>query len=330
MFELCGIGNALVDIQIETDDDFLKERGIPKGEMRLVDKEFQDELLSRFSKSQLKMSSGGSAANSVVAFALFGGKAAYLTSLGNDLYGEFYEEELKKIGVDLRAPKLDGAATGKCLVFITPDAERTMLTYLGASALFNKSRLDEEIIANSKYLYLEGYEFSRPESAEAIKIAAETAKKNDRLVALSFSDVFITENFRNETEETAALADLIFCNKAEAMSFAQTDDFKEAEAFFDKNVKNYALTMGAEGSIVSYGGEKFFVPARKVKAVDTTGAGDSYAAGFLYGLSLGLSPRKSAEIAAYVPSLVVSRFGARVDDKEAENVKEFVKSLTDN
>lgn len=320
---LTGLGNGLVDIQFEISEEDLNDIGLRKGEMLLANAEKQKELLEKLSERVNHQCSGGSAANTIIAFSKFGGKAAYKTVLGNDIFGKFYAQEFKDLGIVLKAEFLITDPTGTCVVLITPDAERTMHTSLGATAKFTKDHLDEDIIARSEWLYVEGYEFSTPNGAEASLIATEMALKHNTKVAVTFSDHFITQGFRNDLLKVAEKSDLIFCNEHEAVSFTGEENTAKA---FDKlctKYKNVVVTKGASGSIVHWQGKNHQIPAYETKPLDTTGAGDMYAGGFLYGIISTGSAEKAGHLGSYASSRVVSQFGARL----AEDHKGIVKSV---
>ncbi len=316
--QLCGLGNALVDIQIQVHDDDLDGLGANKGEMALVESARQTEILQRFSFQSSHKCSGGSAANTIIAFSEFGGKAAYKTLLGNDNYGEFYSREFKDLGIVLKADKIDTSPTGTCLILITPDAERTMLTSLGASAEFGIDDIDEEIIRRSEWLYIEGYKFSGRASTEAVIAAIGYAKKYGTKIAVTFSDIFIIEAFRDNLSRAAAGADLIFCNAGEAIAFTNTQSVDAAFSKLGEICPNVVVTLGNKGSKVKWGDEILFIPPYPAKAIDTTGAGDMFAGAFLYGIISAGSPLKAGHLASYSSSRIVSQMGARLNTDYAK------------
>ncbi|MFC2130592.1 adenosine kinase [Bacteroidota bacterium] len=321
--ELCGIGNGLVDIQVEINDAVISEFKLNKGGMQLAEIDRQKALIEKLegkrleSKEQHK-SSGGSAANTIIAFAQFGGKAAYNTVLGKDKLGKFYADEFTSLGIEL-IPNLDEASpTGTCLVLITPDTERTMVTALGASANFNKEQVLEELIAKSQWLYIEGYEFTQEASTEAIFKSIELAKKHNTKIALTFSDVFITELFYDNLKKAAVESDLIFCNEAEAKSFTKTETLDKALRVFDKYYKNFVITKGSEGSYVKWNNLRLEIPPYHAEPKDSTGAGDMYAGGFMYGIISTGSPLKAGHLASAAAAKVVSQLGARLKENHKE------------
>ncbi|MGA2298585.1 MAG: adenosine kinase [FCB group bacterium] len=316
--DLCGLGNALVDLQIEISDDVIASLETNKGEMRLVDSISQKKIIESLSHLKTHKSSGGSAANTIIAFSQFGGKAAYLTSLGDDEFGLFYSNEFLELGINLEASKHKTEPTGTCLVLITPDAERTMLTSLGASALFDVNNILEESIARSKWIYIEGYTFSQDTSTDAVFKAIEFAKSHDTKISLTFSDVFIINLFKKNLAKVVAASDLLFCNDSEAMSYTGKGDVNEAFLELGEQCPNVVLTCGAKGSMVKWNNEHFSIPSYKTKSIDTTGAGDMYAGAFLYGMLYSGSIEKAGNLASYAASRIVSQFGARLSENPDE------------
>jgi sugar/nucleoside kinase (ribokinase family) len=311
---ITGLGNALLDIQYEVSIEELEQLGLNKGEMKLVGSEEQIVLLNNLHNKKSHRSSGGSAANTIIAFSNFGGKAAYQTVLGNDEEGDFYANEFKQLGVRLAAHRLESEPTGICVVLITPDSERTMITMLGASAKFTHKHLDEETIAGSDWLYIEGYELSSPTGAEACLNGVGMADNSKGKTALTFSDTFVTEYHRQNVEAIATRAELIFCNEGEAMSFTQTDNFQAAFKRMSDVAPNYIITRGKEGAIIKWKNETIQIPSYPAQAIDSTGAGDMFAGAFFFGLLRTGSPEKAGHLASFSSSRVVSQFGARLQE----------------
>ena len=322
--QLCGLGNALVDLQFEVSDQEIARLGIAKGTMTLTDWSSQNEILKKLSGVNHNKCSGGSAANTVIAFSKFGGKAAYTTNLGNDDFGHFYANEFKELGIVLQTEHLEEHPTGICLVLISPDAERTMMTYLGASASISSDHINRDIIARSEWLYIEGYEFSSENGTEASFKAMEYALENKTKIAITFSDHFITESAREDLLKVAEKSDLIFCNDVEAMSFTKKENVDEAFKHLCERYKNIVVTKGIKGSVINWNSEVFEIPSFKTNAIDTTGAGDMYAAGFLYGIISSGSPEKAGLIASYAASRVVSQYGARLNKNHKEIAEKFL------
>ena len=318
---VCGIGHALVDIEFAVSETEFSSLGLKKGSMALVDSDQQKTAINKLESTIPHRSSGGSAANTIIAIGQFGGKAAYKTILGDDQLGEFYANEFRDLGIHLEAEIIPNSVTGTCLVLITPDAERTMMTALGVNSNYNKDHLVEHTIARSEWLYTEGYRLTEPGGAEAIKEAVEIARKNDTNIAFTFSDSFVVEVFRDRVEEIAEFTDLVFCNEVEAMSFTGTNDPEIAFDELKKRFQNVVLTRGADGAMIHYQDETVHIPSYKTTPVDTTGAGDMFAAGFMYGITHGFSAEKSGHLASFAASKIVSQFGARL--------KESPKSIRD-
>jgi len=314
--DLCGIGNALVDIQIQIQDEDIEKLKLNKGEMRLIDAKDQQLLIEKLKDYNNHKSSGGSAANTIIAFSQFGGKSSYQTLIGNDEFGKFYANEFKELGISLPCPVDNNNPTGTCLVLITPDSERTMLTYLGASANFTVDNIQEDVIKNSKWIYIEGYEFTQKESTDAVYKAVDIAKKNDTKIAVTFSDVFITDIFYDNLKYVADNSDLIFCNEAEAIKYAKVDNLKDAIKYFEEKFKNFVITLGAKGSYVKWNNEIYEIPSYPANPIDSTGAGDMFAGGFMYGLIYTDFAAKAGHLASFASAQVVSQLGARLKENQ--------------
>lgn len=309
--QLCGLGNGLVDVQFEVGFDVTKELEVTLGQMLLVEKEWQKKLQNKLSDFPRHTSSGGSAANSIIAFSELGGKAGYQTSLGNDEYGHFYADEFNKLGIQLSTPMLDTEPSGTCFVLITPDSERTMLTHLGASAIFNVKNIDEDQIKRSNWMYIEGYLFTQQETFEAVEKAVEIAKKSNTRIAVTFSDFFITEHFNEKLRKITSQSDLVFCNESEAQSFTKTTNSELAFTKLTEIVPNVAITFGKRGSKIKWYDETVTIPAYRTDLKDTTGAGDMFAGCFLYGILNGESVFRSGHLASLASSKIVAQYGAR-------------------
>lgn len=321
--QLCGMGNGLVDIQYRISEEIMAEFGMKKGEMRLIDNEERQRLEKFFKDYPFYRCSGGSAANSIIAFSQLGGKAAYKTVLGNDELGKFYAKEFEQLGIDLFAEYKNDYPTGLCFVFIAPDSERTMLTSLGATAFFSTKNLIEDVIARSEWIYLEGYKFSQEESTKSVYKSIELAKKYNTKIAFGVSDVFITENFHSNVAKAVPEADLFFCNENEALSFTKEKTIEKATSKLFNLVENVVITKGAQGSIIKWKNEIFEVNSFPADAVDSTGAGDMFAGAFLYGVINKNDPHYAAKLASYCSAKVVSQLGARMD-ADYEEIKQFI------
>lgn len=316
--EVVALGNALVDVEFQVTNEELEQTGLRKGGMTLVSSEEQSRLLDSFRNKQGFMSSGGSAANTIIAFGQFGGKGAYKSMLGNDELGHFYASEFSELGVELYAEKSIHQSTGTCVVMITPDAERTMQTSLGVNTQFDIHQLNEESIRRAQWLYIEGYKFTDENGANAIERAIYLAKKHETKIAITFSDTFIVQGFRNVLNKAASEADLIFANEFEAMAYAETDNVDSAFDMLVNNMPNIAVTLGDKGSRIKYGETIVNIPAYPTSVINTNGAGDMFAGGFMYGITHGLSAEVSGQIASLGSSKIVAQHGARLRTSHIE------------
>jgi sugar/nucleoside kinase (ribokinase family) len=321
--KLCAIGNAIVDIQCEVADSEISKLKLEKGTMTLVSDEVQSQVLELLKESEKNISSGGSAANTVIAFSNFGGKAAYKTMIGDDDDGAFYGEEFQNLGIILDAPIDENDHTGLCVVLVTPDSERTMLTSLGATKNYKEEYISEDLIKRSEWLYIEGYKLTEDSGYGAVLATCAIAKKYDTKLAVTFSDKFIVDLFKDRLTEIAQMADLIFCNEQEAIAYSGEETREKALDFLEKNFKNVVLTLNKEGSIIVWDKKRFPIPAYKTAAIDTTGAGDMYAAGFFFGLIYSNSIERAGHLASLAASKVVGQQGARLLSSHTELVKEI-------
>jgi hypothetical protein len=315
---LTGIGNALIDLEFEIKDEILTDLNYPKGNMTLVSSEEQASVFDKLGTNTNFKCSGGSAANTIIAFSGFGGKAAYKTKLGNDELGKFYASEFEEMGILLDAPTSDLAPTGTCCVLITEDSERTLLTNLGATSLFGKQHIKEETIKRSHWIYLEGYKLTDESGRDALYHAISIAKANDTKISFTFSDKFIIDVFGEGLQEVFNASDLIFCNEQEAKAFTKKDSVQEAIDSLFSYSKDVVITLGADGAVVKSNGEIYNIPSYPTKAVDTTGAGDMFAGGFLYGMIYWDNVLKAGHLASLASSRVVSSLGARLKESHIE------------
>lgn len=313
-YDVYGLGNALVDMEFEINDQFLQENNIDKGVMTLVDENQQHELIEQLDAFEGNKASGGSAANTLIAVSSMGGSSYYSCKVADDDLGHFYLNDLKTAKVDCNMEgKHKGGITGKCLVMVTPDAERTMHTFLGVSSELSPYEVSEDAIKNSEYCYLEGY-LTTSETGKAANIAArEIAEKNNVKTALTFSDPFVVEYFRDSFTETIGDGiDLLFCNEVEALSYTQKDTVEEAAEVIKTFSKTFAITLGAKGAAVYDGSDLITVDANPIQAVDSNGAGDLFAGAFMYGLTHGMSYQEAGALASKASSIIVSQFGPRL------------------
>jgi sugar/nucleoside kinase (ribokinase family) len=310
--DLLAIGNAIVDTLVHADDAFLVEHGLDKGTMTLVDAARADQLYQ--SSGPGIESSGGSAANTAAGFALMGGRAAFIGRVANDQFGGVFRHDIRANGVEYETESAKGGApTARCLVFVTPDAQRTMQTYLGASVELGPEDIDEAQVQRAKILYLEGYLWDPPKAKIAFLKAAEFAHAAKRKVALTLSDPFCVERHRDEVRQLVENhVDILFANEAEICALWQTKDFDEAAQITKQKTPLAVLTRSEKGSVVLSAQRSFKVQAAPVEhVVDTTGAGDQYAAGFLFGLATGRQLESCARIACLTAAEVISHYGAR-------------------
>lgn len=315
-YDVFGVGNALVDIQARVSDQLLMTTGFEKGVMTLVDDAAQAEVLGRLHGISLHRCAGGSAANTVVAVADFGGKAAYAGKVSRDAMGDFFLKDMRELGVTIDAPPAETGPTGTCAVLITDDAQRTMLTNLGVSATLTEADIDETHIRNSKYIYVEGYLLTGESSRAAAYKAIDIAKKHGCKVALTASDPFLCHLVRDEIWDLVeGPVDLLFCNEEEAKSLAGKTDPIACAAEIHRHAENVAMTMGPNGSILMHGGEAIAIEGVSTKAIDTTGAGDMYAGALLYGITNGMTWKQAGHLASHAASRIVSQLGARMQHK---------------
>lgn len=323
-YDIYGLGAALVDTEIEVNDQDLNEFKVDKGLMTLVDEARQSELLNLLEGHLITASraSGGSAANSIIAAQYFGASTFYSCKVANDDNGQFYLSDLSDAGVAYSEKSVaEDGITGKCLVMITPDAERTMNTFLGVSESLSVTQIDEAALKASNFVYLEGYLVTSASARPAAVKVRELAEANGVKTALSLSDPGIVEFFHEGLSEMIGdQVDILFCNRDEALKFTKTGTLEEAATALGSIARSYAITLGADGALVFDGADSYKVPSPKVKAVDTNGAGDMFAGAFLYALSQNCHYEKAAEFANRAAAKVVSQFGPRLT---ADQYKEF-------
>ncbi len=326
-YDVYGIGNALVDMEFEIEAEFLQKAGIEKGLMTLVDEARQMEIVSTLHGIQHKRSCGGSAANTMIAISQFGGKSFYSCKVASDEVGDFYFKDLMDNGVEtnLSSSSLEPGITGKCIVLITPDADRTMNTFLGITQTLSAKELVEENIKNSNYVYMEGYLAASPTGKDAAIKARKIAEANNVKTAITFSDVNMV-HYCNDglTEMIGNGVDLLFCNESEAFAFTKTTTISEAAAALKKIAKAFAITLGPKGAFLYDGNKDIYVVTTPVEAVDTNGAGDLFAGAFLYAINAGIPYAEAAKLGCAASSLLVTQFGARLRKEQALEIKSRV------
>ncbi|MEM7298511.1 MAG: adenosine kinase [Bacteroidota bacterium] len=323
-YDVCAIGNALVDYEIEVEDQFFSDNKVEKGLMTLVDAQRQTELLATAHEKIKKRQGGGSAANTIFGLSIFGGKGYYTCKVANDEDGSLYMNDLAKAGIDsnLEMDTLPKGTTGKCLVMITSDAERTMNTYLGITSDFSKNELDLKAIKDSNYIFMEGFLVSSETGLEAMKEAKRMAQENDVKVSMTFSDPSMVKYFKDQmTEVVGDGVDLLFCNIEEAELFADVQGFEAAKEAIKKIAKQFVITRGEKGAVVYNGSEFIEIDPFPTKAVDSTGAGDMFAGAYLYAINNGHSHEEAGTLASAASSAVVSKFGPRLENGHVEAIR---------
>lgn len=312
-YDITAVGHAIVDVLAPSDDGFLSKHDLHKGSMTLIDTHRALSLSEAMADSE--MASGGSAGNTISGAASFGAKCAYVGKVAHDGLGEFFSKDLKKMGVEFRTPVLhdDPTPTGRCLINVTPDGQRTMATFLGAAALISPKDLDEEIIKASQITYLEGYLFDTPSGRETFAKAAQVARSSGRKTAITLSDGFVVNRWRDDLLAFIDRhIDLVFANETELLALFQTDDFFKALRYLRGKTELAFVTRGAEGSVVAKLDDIHTIAASPVdKVVDTTGAGDQYAAGVLFGLTQGLHVTACGQLGSLAAAEVIGHYGPR-------------------
>ena len=322
--DVVGVGNAIVDVIAEVDDSFIVSQDLVKGSMNLVDAKRSIELYSLL--SQGSETPGGSAANSMVGVAELGGSAAYIGKISNDSAGGVFKEGMSKAGVIFSCAIDDGLSTARSIVLVTPDAQRTMNTFLGASAHLAPENIDEELVSSAGILYCEGYLWDTDESKDAIRKAMQISKSADRKVALALSDTFCVERHREDwLELLEEFVDLLFCNEKEICSFYETDDLDEATEKVSEKVDVAFVTLGSRGSLVVESENTFSVKAVEVDdVVDSTGAGDMFASGVIFGIGQELPLITCAEIGSIMASEVITELGCRLKGDAKKLIKHLL------
>lgn len=322
-FHVYGIGNALVDIDFEVCNDTLKRLNIDKGLMTLIDEAKHHYLLEELDGIKHLKASGGSAANTLFTMQQMGAQTFYSCKIGDDDAGDFFYRDLILHGVQTNLHELPReGVTGKCIVLVTPDADRTMNTFLGATANFSTDQLSESALQNSEYLYIEGYLVASPTGCEAAIKARQLAYQHQIKTAISLSDPNMISYFKDGLLAIIdGQVDILFCNEQEALLFTESSSIQDAREALKKHSKTFVITMGEKGSLVFNGHEFRHIEPYQTKVVDTVGAGDVFAGTFLYGVSQGYSYAQSGDLANYAASRVVSKFGPRLAKDEIESVK---------
>lgn len=315
-YDVCAVGNAIVDVLAPCEPAFLEAQGLTAGSMQLVDADQSAALYEAMAAGV--EASGGSAGNTVAGVGSFGGRAAYVGKVADDLLGQVFAHDIRAAGVQFETPVLiDGAAsghgTGRCLINVTPDGQRTMCTFLGAANQLGPQDIDAAVVGDSAIVYLEGYLFDPAPARAAFELAAQVAHQAGRRVAITLSDAFVVHRWRTELLafiETSA--DIVLANEAELLALIEIDDFDAAAARLGSMVEVAAITRGDKGSVLLSGDEQVTVAAMPVdRVVDTTGAGDQYAAGVLLGLARGLTLDQAGQLGSLAASEVIAHWGPR-------------------
>jgi len=323
-YHVYGIGNALVDKEFEVDDAFFAEHGIEKGFMTLVGHEQQERLLELLTRQVglRHRSGGGSAANTLYALSQFGGNAYFAGKVANDETGDFYVQQLGHHNIETNLVKdRDHGTTGRCLVMISPDAERTMHTYLGVSEKVSVDEIDEEAIKCSEYVYIEGYLVTSPSAKAAVKELKRVAQTHGVKTAMTFSDPSMVEYFTDAVAEVLGDGvDLLFCNEKEAMLWTDAEDFDRACELLKRHARQFVVTRGSRGARLFDGTAYIDVAPHPVKAVDTNGAGDMFAGAFLYAITHGHDFETAGRLASLASATTVSSFGPRLPTGEHRKI----------
>ncbi|HJN21295.1 MAG: adenosine kinase [Alphaproteobacteria bacterium] len=312
--DVLGIGNAIVDVLSHAEDSFLDSHGLTKGAMALIDPD-QVKMLYDAMGSGVEIS-GGSAANTIAGLASFGGRGAFIGKVRDDQLGEVFAHDIRALGVrfDTR-PTSDGASTARCLILVTPDAQRTLNTFLGACVELRPEDIDADLVEASAVTYLEGYLWDPPRAKNAFRKAVEIAHNAGRKVALTLSDSFCVDRYRDEfCALVAGGADIVFANETELLSLYGVDTFDEGLRAIRENCEVAVLTRSEKGSVIVDHEEVHVIDATPVEhVVDTTGAGDLFAAGFLYGYTRGDGLAECGRLGSLAAAEIISHFGARPD-----------------
>ena len=325
-YDLYAIGNALVDSEYEVSDALLQKMGISKRHMTLIDTPRRAELLDHVTHLQPRQTGGGSAGNTVVALAQLGGKAFYSCKVAHDNLGDFYVKDLQAQGVDtnLTHTRASEGQTGSCMVLVTPDAERSMCTFLGVSAELDDAALHAQDIVKSKIYYMEGYLAASPTGLNAALKGRQIAREAGVALALTLSDVSMIQFCKAGLDAMLGDGvDYLFCNQEEAQVWCGTEDLETIRSTLKKLAKIICLTRGPEGSEVLTANQSWHVPAEKVKAIDTNGAGDMFAGAFLYAVTRGYAPNQAATLGNHAAAAVVSQHGNRLTLGQLSAIKAY-------
>lgn len=331
-YHVYGMGNALVDFEIEARVEELAVLNVDKGVMTLIEEERQDELFNAFHGKHHSRACGGSAANTIIGAQSLGSQCFYSCKVADDETGQFYRDDLLSHGVhsNLSSEHFEDGKTGRCLVLITEDADRTMNTFLGITVDIGYLQINEEALLDSEYLYIEGYLSSSPVALAGAVKAMQFAQKNSIKTAFSLSDPNMVKFCRQGLDDIIGDGvDMLFCNFDEATLYTNTDNLEAAGEKLSQIAKTVVITLGAVGAVVFNQGSSFKIAGNSVEAIDTNGAGDLFAGSFLHGLASGLSLAQAGKLASYASAQLVTQFGPRLTDDKLVGVRSFAASLTD-
>jgi sugar/nucleoside kinase (ribokinase family) len=311
-YDVVALGNAIMDVIAQVDDDFLVRHNIPKARTNLIDPERCEYLYNALPATRIE-TSGGSAGNSIAGLKSLGARAAFLGKVADDKLGAAYVADMKKIGADFFGKPLKGGpTTARSMIAVTPDGERSMNTYLGASTEFAAADVNVRAVASGEWLYLEGYLFDKPAAKTAFVHASEVAQSSGRKVAITLSDVFCVDRHRPSFLHLIRThCDLVFANEGELLALYETDDFDKAATQIREDSQIAAITRSSKGSVIISGSESWVAPVTPAPVVDATGAGDQYAAGVLYGITHGMSLIEAAKLGNLCAGEVISHIGPR-------------------
>ncbi|MFO1082202.1 MAG: adenosine kinase [Reyranellaceae bacterium] len=311
-YDVLGIGNAIVDVISRADDGFLGQHGLVKGSMMLIDEDRAEQLYAAMGPG-IEVS-GGSCGNTMAGIASFGGTGAYIGKVRDDQLGKVFQHDITAVGVSFQTPKAQsGPSTARCLILVTPDAQRTMNTYLGACTGLGPDDIDPKLVGSAQVTYVEGYLWDAPAAKQAVLKAFDAAHAHDRLVSITLSDSFCVHRYRDEFRDLVRnKVDILFGNESEITALYEVETFEEAMEATRRDAKIAVLTRSEKGSVVLKGSETWAVPAAPVaKVVDTTGAGDLFAAGFLHGFTRGQPLAECARLGGIAAAEIISHVGAR-------------------
>lgn len=315
-YQVTGICNAITDILIDISEADFNSLGLTKGRMDLVEADAQAELIEKIGAHKLVMESGGSVANSLIAFGALGGSGALLSSVGDDTFGQHYYREMKELGISTPCEPVAGGITGTCVVLVTPDAERTMQTHLGVSALVSADHAKDEVIKNSEWLFVEGYLVSNPENGQAaVRAAVDRALEGGVKVAFTLAGDWIVNAFRDEVEHVVRNSSIVFANDDEGKALTGEEDLVKVVQALGEMCPHGVVTAGSGGVYICTGGETFQVDAFDCTPTDLTGAGDMFAGSYLYGILNGMSPVDAARHANFMAMKVITQVGPRLENE---------------